>query len=163
MPLRPLPSPESRRWPRLGTAGLTLALLLLLTFLIGSRLRTVPPHPLQPSPPAREAYLRGIYFYRHEQYENAAAALMEAVLRDPGFAPAYATLAQARLQIPEPPETDLGVTEAAARRALALDPDLADAHLALGDILLYHYRDWAGAGQELRTALALVDIFGRGH
>src|SRR5262249_20356765 len=64
-------------------------------------------------------------------------------------------LALARLDIVTPAALDLGATEAAARRALALDPDLADAHLALGHILLYRDHDWASAGRELRTALAL--------
>jgi DNA-binding winged helix-turn-helix (wHTH) protein/TolB-like protein len=106
------------------------------------------------SSPAYESYLRGIYLQRHDQYEQAAATLQEAVLLDPGFAPAYSGLALSRLKItPVPP--DLGATEAAARRAIELDPDLADAHLALGQILFQHYYDWAGAGRELRMALAL--------
>ena len=106
------------------------------------------------SSPAYESYLRGIYLQRHDQYEQAAATLQEAILLDPGFAPAYSGLALSRLKItPVPP--DLGATEAAARRALALDPDLAEAHLALGQILFQHYYDWAGAGRELRMALAL--------
>jgi DNA-binding winged helix-turn-helix (wHTH) protein/tetratricopeptide (TPR) repeat protein len=156
-PLRPSPpSPASRRWPRLGSVGALLALLVLLTFLIGSRLQTVPAHPAAaaraPSP-ADEAYLRGIYFQRHEQYEPAAAALQKATLLDPKFAPAFARLALVRLHIVASP--DVEVAEAAARRALALDPDLADAHLALGQIFFYHSRDWTRADQELQKALAL--------
>jgi len=106
------------------------------------------------SSPAYEAYLRGVYLQRHEQAEKAAATFQEAILLDPGFAAAYAALAEARLQL-QPP-ADLGATEAAARRALAQDPDLAEAHLVLGKILLRHYRDWQSAGRELRTALALA-------
>ena len=105
------------------------------------------------SSPAYETYLRGLYFQRHEQYEPAAAALQEAALLDPSFAPTYAALALARLHMAASP--DVEVTEAVARRALALDPDLADAHLALGQILFQHSHDWAGAGRELRRALAL--------
>ncbi|HEX3552056.1 MAG TPA: winged helix-turn-helix domain-containing protein [Thermoanaerobaculia bacterium] len=163
-----LPSPPSlppRHWSRVGV---TLALLLLLALLISGSLRPAPSHPRlanlppperpvkrpKPSQPAYEAYLRGIYFQRHEQYEQAAAPLQEAIFRDPGFAPAYAALALNRLHTMST-APDLEATEAAARRALALDPDLADAHLALGKVLLYHYRDWAGAGRELRAALAL--------
>ena len=52
----------------------------------------------KPSPPAYEAYLRGIYLFRHEQYVPAEAALQESVLLDPTFADAYAYLALARLQ-----------------------------------------------------------------
>jgi DNA-binding winged helix-turn-helix (wHTH) protein/TolB-like protein len=107
----------------------------------------------KPSSPAYETFLRGTYFFRHEQHEQAAATFEEAVLLDSGFAAGYAALAQARLMLV--PMVDLRATEAAARRALALDPNLAEAHLVLGQILLNHYRDWEGAGRELRTALAL--------
>ncbi|HEV7507417.1 MAG TPA: winged helix-turn-helix domain-containing protein [Thermoanaerobaculia bacterium] len=103
--------------------------------------------------PAYVTYLRGIYLYRHEQFKPAAETLQEAVLLDPGFAPAYAELAQARLKVEPPP--DLQATEAAARRARALDPRLAEAHFVLGQILLNRYRDWEGAKYELQTALAL--------
>jgi DNA-binding winged helix-turn-helix (wHTH) protein/tetratricopeptide (TPR) repeat protein len=164
----PPPSPASRRWPRLGTVGALLALLVLLTLLIGSRLHTVAhPRPAPPrqrpaagaraSSPADDAYLRGIYLQRHEHSEEAETALEEATLLDPGFAPAYAELALVRLHIPAMMATSssVEVTEAAARHALALDPDLANAHLALGQILLNHSRDWAGAGRELQRALEL--------
>ncbi len=104
------------------------------------------------SSPAYQTYLRGLYFQRHEQYEQAAASLQEATLLDPDFAPAYAALALVRVHIPS---SDVEVTEAAARRALVLDPNLADAHLVRGKILLHHSRDWKGAGWELRRALAL--------
>jgi DNA-binding winged helix-turn-helix (wHTH) protein/tetratricopeptide (TPR) repeat protein len=154
------PSSASRRWPRLGTVGALLALLILLTFLIGSRLHTVPAHPAagaKASSPADEAYLRGLYFQRHEQYEEAAAAFQEAALLDPGFAPAYAELALVRLEILSMVTTSSGVevTEAAARHALALDPDLADAHLALAKILFHYSHDWAGVGRELQKTLEL--------
>jgi tetratricopeptide (TPR) repeat protein len=103
--------------------------------------------------PAYEAYLRGIYLRRHEQPEKAVAALQDAVLLDPDFAPAYAELAFARMSTPAAP--DVGATEAAARRALELDSSLAEAHTALGQILFFHYLDWQGAGRELRRAVAL--------
>jgi len=156
------PSPRPPFWPRLGTAGVLVVLLLLLTFLIGSRLQTArqPASPkemaateAQASSPAEEAYLHGVYFHRHEQYQEAATAFQKATVLDPKFAPAYAALALAQLHIVASP--DLEVTEAAARRALALDPDLANAHLALGQIFFYHSRDWAGADRELQKALAL--------
>jgi DNA-binding winged helix-turn-helix (wHTH) protein/TolB-like protein len=105
------------------------------------------------SSPAYESFLQGIYLHQHEKYEPAAATFQEAVLLDPGFAPAYAALAQARLKIEPPP--DLQATEAAARRALALDPELAEGHIALGRILFGYRRDWEGARHELQTALAL--------
>ena len=44
---------------------------------------------------------------------------------------------------------------AAVARALELDPDLAEAHAALGSVLFYFEWDWAGAEAEFRRALAL--------
>jgi DNA-binding winged helix-turn-helix (wHTH) protein/Tfp pilus assembly protein PilF len=147
----PLPAQPAPRL-RLRNASAILALLLLLTLLVASRVGPVAGP--KTSSPGHETLLRGIYLQRHEQFEQAAATFEEAVLLDPGYARAYAALAQARLKLP--PTADLGATEAVARHALALDPDLADAHLVLGQILLSHYRDWQGAGQELRRALALA-------
>jgi Tfp pilus assembly protein PilF len=45
--------------------------------------------------------------------------------------------------------------ETAARRAVALDPNLADAHAALGQILFFRHLDWEGAGREFQRALEL--------
>lgn len=110
----------------------------------------------KPKPPAYEAYLRGVYLERHEQPAQAVAALQEAVLLDPAFAAGYGELALARLLVQAPDRPDLKGTEAAARRAIALDPDLAEGHLALGQILLNYRRDWEGAGREIRAGLALA-------
>ncbi len=49
----------------------------------------------------------------------------------------------------------LGKARTAATRALELDPNLAEAHTALGDIRWYFEWDWAGAGLEYRRGLAL--------
>src|SRR4029078_13404565 len=43
----------------------------------------------------------------------------------------------------------------AANMALQLDPNLAEAHAALGSIKLWLYRDWPGAQTDFERALAL--------
>ena len=140
--------------PRLyGQVAREIASQLDLSPLPPEKGRATEPKPS--SPAAYEAFLRGIYLQRHEQFEQAAAAFEVTTLLDPGFAPAYAARAQARLDIMESPP-DLGVTEAVARRALALDPGLAEGHIALGRMLLYSHHDWEGARRELWTALALA-------
>ena len=48
-----------------------------------------------------------------------------------------------------------GKARAAVSRALELDPDLAEAHAALGSVLFYFEWDWAGAEAEFQRALAL--------
>ena len=108
---------------------------------------------MRPTSPAYQTYLQGTYLFLHDEYKPASEAFQKAVLLDPGFAPAYAALAQARLK--DQPIPDLEVTEAAARHALALEPGSAEAHSVLGRILLGYHRDWEGARRELQKALAL--------
>lgn len=159
------PTPKTRRWSGLGAAGMAVGLLILLTLLLGSRLHRVPDpkdgpkEPKRPSSgPAHEAYLEGIYHLEREEYAKADDAFGETVLLDPDFAPGYAALALARVKdtlMGLPPAPDAEVTEVAALRALKLDPNLAEAHAALGLIRLLRYHDWTRAGREIRTALDL--------
>ncbi|HEV2851735.1 MAG TPA: winged helix-turn-helix domain-containing protein [Thermoanaerobaculia bacterium] len=163
-PAKMPPLPRPKPWSWLGPVGATGTLLILLTFLVASRLRpasTLPPaeekagkESLSSSEPANEAYLRGIYFLQHEEYDNAEASFQKAIVLDQGFAPAYARLALAQLKRPDRP-ADPEVVETAARRAVELAPNLADAHVALGQILFLRHLDWSGAGRELQRALAL--------
>jgi DNA-binding winged helix-turn-helix (wHTH) protein/Tfp pilus assembly protein PilF len=155
-PVEVLPPPRRKRWSWLGPVGATLVLLILLTFLVASRVRPTSTRPPagSSSEPANEAYLRGIYFLQHEEYDNAEASFQKAIFLDQGFAPAYAKLALVQLKRLDRP-ADPEVAETAARRAVALDPDLADAHAALGQILFLRHLEWSGAGQEFQRALEL--------
>jgi Tfp pilus assembly protein PilF len=139
---------------------MAVSLLVLLMVLLGIRLHPVSPPkdgpkmlPRPSSEAANEAWLRGIYHLEHEQYEEADASFGEVTLLDPAFAPAYVKLARAQLKREKPP--DPGVTEAAVRHALELDPGQAEAHALLGQLLLYLHLDWSGAGREIRKALDL--------
>lgn len=113
-----------------------------------------PPLQAKPSSEAYEAYLRGIYFLR-SQPEKAISSLQDAVLLDPTFAQAYASLARAIDSVEKPLCEDMPLIDAAARRALALDPDLAEAHLALAHSLFHCHFDWQEAGREFQRAIAL--------
>lgn len=154
----PLPAPKPRRWSGLGAAGTAVGLLILLTFLLGSRLHPVPStdrpktKPKPSSEPANEAWLRGVYLLERGEYGKAETSFEDVILLDPGFAPAYPKLARAQLkrEVPQDPE----VAEAIVRRALELDPGLADAHALLGE-LLFHRLDWRGADREIQKALDL--------
>jgi DNA-binding winged helix-turn-helix (wHTH) protein/tetratricopeptide (TPR) repeat protein len=81
----------------------------------------------------------------------------EAIGHDPTFARAYAGLAEARLMLAEyrgePPQRAYAMAKAAAQRALALDPDLADAHAAMAAVLWQFNWDWDGAERHVRQAL----------
>lgn len=114
--------------------------------------------------PARgEAYnlyltARGLIRTRRRDYSQAEIELLNQAIRiDPKFAPAWARLAEATQMA----ATSKGreaviaaqpVAEAQARRALALDEDLAEAHVALGGILGFGSPE---AQSHLRRAIEL--------
>lgn len=82
-----------------------------------------------------------------------------AARRDPSYAGAWSGLAHAltRLHIygSADSQTVLPRARAAAVKAIALDPTLADAHSALAHVLEQYDRDWDGADASHRRAIAL--------
>ena len=118
--------------------------------------------PLEPA--AHRARLRGTVLARSSEVpklEMAIDALTEAIALEPGFAALRVELARAliRRAMADPPPKrppDLWARAASgATEALALDPDLAEAHDVLGAIALYHEWDWERAATGFREALAL--------
>lgn len=112
------------------------------------------------SRPALDAYLRGLYLRRQQTsdaLEGAIASFEESVALAPGLASAWGELAQALAQsawpVGRPDSERLARTVSAAERALALDPEQADAHLALGYVALYSDRDIPGAHAHFRSAV----------
>jgi tetratricopeptide (TPR) repeat protein len=93
-----------------------------------------------------------------ETETDAAAGLFRrAIAIAPEFADAHAGLANALIGWPGPPITEERVqsARAAAERALQLAPDHALASRVLGDIHLFHDRDWTRAGERLYRAVQL--------
>ncbi len=102
-------------------------------------------------PAAYDLFLQGEYELRQgessltspEPFHRAARFYREALNRDPNFALAAARLAQSRLAVHwyVAPFTTAEVAEVKkiVDRALALAPELAEAHVSLG---LYHYWGW---------------------
>ncbi|MEP6716338.1 MAG: protein kinase [Terriglobia bacterium] len=114
------------------------------------------------NPEAFDAYLQGRYFLPRRTEANLAKAVgyfEQATKLDPAYAKAWVGLAEARSGQAGagylPPDDAYGMARTAVNRALALDPDLGDAHAALAWILQFHDSDWAGAEQSYRRALAL--------
>ena len=102
---------------------------------------------------------RALISQRNADNLRRATTLLEAaVQRDPGFAKAWAALAQARAlgfyYLVVPMQQSLEGAESAARKALTIDDSLGDAHSALADVLRDRY-DWLGAEAEYRRALEL--------
>ncbi len=113
---------------------------------------------------AFQAYLLGSHYRMRGSSDEAAlqkavSAFNEAIELDPGYAQAYAGLAVTWDQLAT--NSFVGFKEgidnatAAASRAIALAPDLADAHMSLGRVLLHYRLDQLGARKAITTALRL--------
>ena len=112
-------------------------------------------------PEAYRLYLKGRDFQRGSQREmdKSIDLLQQAVARAPDYALAHAGLAEAYTRQAflrgsaraEPLEK----ARAALKRALELDPNLAEAHSALGLVRFYFEWDWAGAEAEFRRGIEL--------
>src|SRR5438132_980619 len=96
---------------------------------------------------------------RPESFEQAIAWYQQAIARDPNFALAMARLAESRLSqhwfvetFTEPELAEVGKT---VEHALALAPDLAQAHVAHGLFYYYGYRQYEQALAEFGRALQL--------
>src|SRR5262249_6140253 len=79
----------------------------------------------------------------------------EAVKLDPNFAVAWAYLSCAQSEyywLSDPSPAQLAAARDAADRALALDPNLPETHLALGYYRFYGQRDYKGALAEFQQA-----------
>jgi TolB-like protein/DNA-binding winged helix-turn-helix (wHTH) protein/Flp pilus assembly protein TadD len=120
-----------------------------------SKLRTA-------NPRAREAYLRGRYFWNERTLAaltNSVKYYTVAIREDPTYADAYAALAEAYVLVsvyggPDP-SVPLWKAQYAAERALDLDSSLGEAHTALGAVKTDRDWDWAGAEKEYQRALQL--------
>ncbi|MGH9779952.1 MAG: tetratricopeptide repeat protein, partial [Candidatus Acidiferrales bacterium] len=111
---------------------------------------------------AYNAYLQGRFFFERgsqSDLERSVGYYENAVALNPDYAPAWAGLAEARdmqAGMSHVPMAE-GYRQArtAAERALVLDPNLADAHAALGSMQMWWDWDWAAADASLHRALAL--------
>jgi TolB-like protein/Tfp pilus assembly protein PilF len=92
-------------------------------------------------------------------FRRAAQAFERAIALDPTFAPAHAGLAEVFALLANygiaPPAEVRAPARAAALRALALDPSLAEASRTLALLAWQLDFDWAGAETEYRRALEL--------
>ncbi len=116
-------------------------------------------------PAAYEAYIRGRgYLQEYEKPENIDSALAEfnrALKIDPNYAPAYAGLGTAYWRGFRPPTNKgqqwLANASQNCEKALALSPDLPQAHVCLGNVL-YGTGKYEEAVKHYRRALELDSI-----
>jgi len=130
-----------------------------------SESKTLAKAPTQ-DPEAYDLFLKGEYERRQgeglltaEWFERAAGYYREALNREPNFALAAARLAESRLSLhfysrPLSP-TELDDVKSVVDRALALDPELAESHEALGLFYYWGHLNYEAALVEFRRALQL--------
>ena len=118
---------------------------------------------------AHDDYLRGRHILRlgtDASTRQSIRLFEQSIVKDPGYAPAYAGLADASIAVTESyvrPDEVIDAGRAAARKALELDDSLAEAHVSSGAIRLLFDWDWPGAEQEFRRALALNPSLADAH
>ena len=115
-------------------------------------------------PEAHNAYLQGRFSLARTTEQgitDAVAHFTRAVSKDPAYARAWAGLADAQAKLPYypeskiPPAVALSNAASAARRAIALDSTLSEAHVSLGTVLAEGEWRWADAEREYDAALRL--------
>jgi TolB-like protein/Flp pilus assembly protein TadD len=121
---------------------------------IGGRQAGVP----TTSPEAYDAYLRGMFRFRKDRWVEAIPLFEQAVALDPRFALAHAALANAYVRkffYVEPDKQWEERAYAEIEKALSLDRNLGEAHLARGDLMwtLSNHFPHEQAVKEYRLAL----------
>ncbi|HUR99385.1 MAG TPA: tetratricopeptide repeat protein [Pyrinomonadaceae bacterium] len=111
---------------------------------------------------AYQLYMKGRYHYARRVKDDMLKAIdsyQQAIALDPNFALAYAATAEAYNSMGKnpdlPPKECIPLAKAAAMRALEIDPDLPQAHSALGDSLAIYDWNWAESEKHFRRGLEL--------
>ena len=125
--------------------------------------------PQQLSPAAYEAYLKGRYYWNKrtgESMQKAEQYFQQAVDNDSTYAAAYSGLADCNSGLTwhgfKSPAEALPKAYVAARKALEINPESAEAHASLG-LAMSHRWDWTGAEAEFRRALQLDPQYANAH
>jgi DNA-binding winged helix-turn-helix (wHTH) protein/tetratricopeptide (TPR) repeat protein len=118
--------------------------------------------PMHANREAAEFYLKGRYYWEKrtpDSLNKAVDSFMQAIVHDPGYAPAYVGLADCYNLLRE--YTVLPAAEAypralaAAKKAVELDSQSSEAHASLAFVSFFGMWDAATADREFRRALEL--------
>jgi TolB-like protein/DNA-binding winged helix-turn-helix (wHTH) protein/tetratricopeptide (TPR) repeat protein len=120
-------------------------------------------------PEAYLAYLKGRYYWNKrtgDGIQKAEPYFQQAIDSDPTYAAAYSGLADCNSALAwhgfKAPAQALPKAYLAARKAVEIDPQSAEAHASLG-LVLSHRWDWAGAEAEFKRALQLDPQYANAH
>jgi DNA-binding winged helix-turn-helix (wHTH) protein/tetratricopeptide (TPR) repeat protein len=161
--------PEVKQSRRRGLyIGLAMCLILAaITWSLRDMVQrpTAAPIALQAPPQLDEiahiAFVRAqaqIAGWEPEQYKQAIQTLRDILLQHPGFAPAYASMAEAKIKLLQ---DQLAINENCAEvlglldKAIALDQQQASAWLLRGNTLFWCKRDYAEAEHSYQQAIQL--------
>ncbi len=119
---------------------------------------------------AYQEYLLGRFYWEKRTEDGMEVAIQHferAIALDSGFALAHAGLADAHLLLPwfsprYSNQTGLERAQAAARRALELDPNLGEAHATLGLVQEWRF-EWKGAERDFVRAIELNPEYATGR
>ena len=110
---------------------------------------------------AYDLYLKGRYAWNNRTYdelEKAISDFNQAIAKDPGYALAYSGLADAYAVLPNfggNQNEDFPKSNAAARKALELDPTLAHPHAVLGSNEIQYDWDFSAGEAEFKKSFEL--------
>jgi tetratricopeptide (TPR) repeat protein len=120
--------------------------------------------------PAYDAYVRGRHAFEkrtESELRQSIRFFRASIDADPTYAPAYAAMADSYGQLGYgsyvAPEESFPLARAAARKALELDPDLAEAHASLAYALMYYDWNFPEAELEFKRAIALNPSYATAH
>jgi DNA-binding winged helix-turn-helix (wHTH) protein/TolB-like protein/Tfp pilus assembly protein PilF len=126
--------------------------------------------PLTQHADAYRAYLKGRFYWNQRTEAGLKSALAEferAASLDARFAAAYSGWADALTTLGFlsylAPAESFPVAERHARRAIELDPSLAEAHASLAYARFYYHWDWPGADEAFRKSLELNPRYAIAH
>ena len=173
LPIQPVagPQPPRVRWLPDRRTALGFAALLAIALLAASGgLRSIESSGAAEDPEARALYLRGRFLLSRRteaSLEMGRRYFERAIERAPEYASAYAGLADAHSMQAYfgvvPPGIAHTSARDAARRALELDADSAEAHTSMAYIFHRFEWNWPEAEKNFRKAIALDPAYALAH
>jgi eukaryotic-like serine/threonine-protein kinase len=119
---------------------------------------------------AYELYLKGRFYWNKRTGESLKKSLEyfnQAIEKDPTYAPAYVGLADAYIVIPffsvGSPQDSYPKAKAAAKRALEIDDNLAEAHTAMAAVLMDYDWNLSESNKEFERAIELNPNYPNAH
>ena len=123
-----------------------------------------------PNARAYRLYLQGRYEWNRRTQDGVAAGIRyfeQAIAEDPDYALAYTGLSDCyALEVDYrsiPVHEGFARAREFARKAIALDDSLAEAHTSLAWVLFIYDWDWQEAGREFRRAIELDPAYATAH